>query len=620
MKTRLTEELVEAIRATPVPQASAFAPEKWTVVENRIKALDRLLDGETLKAVAENRQIDRKTLRRMLAIAVETGPTGTAIGYDACIPNKRFAPPAPLENIVPKKGHAFALQMVLGVVTTARDKLHAFKGALPTRGTRSAAFDRVYNSIVELLKSKGYADHYPLNTTDGGRRAIIEYVSRYRARQQAETAAELPEEPSITRVEHLFSIRPFDRFEYDEHFIDVDAWMAMPLADGTYQLEHVKQMWLLGMVDVGSWSPVAGSLVIGRKYNSEDVCDLYARSLAPWERRQLVVPNMGYHQNAWMPGCMVEDGIVPRALMAAMDNDASHLSHMTRTNVVHERLGVLNIGRAGNPEGRPYIESSFKRTEDALLRHIAGGFRPETPVEARRAVSTLKGEAYPIFAEALEDIVDIYFSAVTISDRSYRDSRSPKLLIDEYVGSGALLLRCPDTANHVRRLMARSFPVTIKGSRDVAPVVYRDYGRYRSPQLTAQRALIGRQFTGTYDNPYDTRQMSLWDEDGKRILTLHVLPPYAAVAHTLRTRQRAHAWNRANGARPHRPSEAEMLTRDIVVGYHEAVRAAAANTPWAASLVMSGEVPATGPAVSMPHEPPLAGLRPRSRAASPGGA
>jgi putative transposase len=611
--TSLTVELVDAIRATPVPRKEAFTPDRWAAVEKRLAALEEVLSGAPLALAAERSGVDTKTITRMLKVALERDERGRLHGYQACIPHKRFAPPTPSGATVPRRSHAFAFQLFLKAMPKVERLLHQFKGSLPTRNSRSPSFDRLFRSIHSIIRSEGYADHYPANVSDKGRRATLEYLRRYRRMCAAQVASEQPEEPSISRVEHLLTVQPFDRFEYDEHFVDIDAWMALPLADGTFRLERVRQIWLLAMVDVGSWAPVAASLVIGRKFNSEDVCDLFARSLSPWEPRKPVVEAMRYSERAWMPGCLVDDGTVPRSVMVALDNDATHLSRMTRENLVNERLGIINFGRAGVPESRPYIEALFKRTEDALLRYIAGGFRPETAANARTAVSTLRGSQYPIFADALEDIVDIYFSAANASDRNARDTRSPRSVMEDYINSGALLWRCPDTNEHIRRLMVRRMRVRVTGSRGAPPRVYQDYASYRSPQLTSQRGLIGRSFVATYENPLDIRQLTLWGDDGARIMTLHALPPYAAAPHTLATRKRAEAWARSNGRRPGRPSEAENATYDNVMAYHAAVRSAAASKPWAAALVAGGQVPPRPPVMPSSLQAPLAGLRPLPR-------
>lgn len=615
MKLRITDELVDHIRATPKPVEQAFSLEEWPAIDNRVRALDDLLSGATVSAVATHRSLDRKTVRRLLSLAIERGVDGKHVGYQACIPFKRFSPPAPQTAEVPAKAHAFALEMVLRAMPVITDKLHAFKGALPTRSRKSPAFNRLYNSIAAILRDHGHGCRYPLNTTDGGRRAIQDYLKRYRARLEAETGAEQPEKGFITRVDHIFTLRPFDRFEYDEHRIDTDAWFALPLYDGTFRLEFVECIWLLAISDVASAATVATSLVVGRKYHSEDVCDLLARSLKPWEQRELIVPSMRYSERAWMPSYCAVDGIVPRALLVAMDNDSSHISNMTRENVTDFRLGTTHYGRAGIPEARGCIESRFKRFEDEVGRYIAGGYRPETRENERIVVSTLRGDRYPILVDALEDLYDIYFSASNVSERSVRDSRTPKMLIDEYVASGALLWRCPNTSEHIRRLTVRRMRVTVRGSKKdkVPPLVYQDYARYRSPQLMGQWSLIGRTFNATYENPADIRELTIWDDDGKRLFTLHAMAPYASEPHTFKTRQRVAAWNRANGDRAHRPSELSELVRDNVQAYHEAVRAAAASTPWAAGLIAGGTVPAR-PESSRIAQPqaPLAGLRPLS--------
>lgn len=615
MKLRMTEEIVELIRATPQPKKEAFSADEWPAIENRIRALDELLGGATISAVSKNRDLDRKTVRRMLGYAAELGPDGWRIGYQACIPLKRFAPPTPQGAEVPTRAHAFSFEMVLRALPEIADKLHAFKGALPTRSMRSPAFNRLFNSITTVLTDRGFAGHYPMNTTDGGRRAIQEYLKRYRARQQAEVGAERPETPSITRVNHLFALRPFDRYEFDEHRIDTDAWFARPLSDGTFRLEHVECIWLLAIWDVASTATVAGSLVVGRKYHSDDVCDLVAKSLKPWTPRELIVPGMRYSERAWMPSHYAEEGIVPRALLFAMDNDPSHIGHMTRENVTDYRLGMTHYGHAGIAEARGCVESRFKRVEDELVRYIAGGFMPETDKNARIVVSTLKGERYPIIVDALEDLIDTYFSAANVSDRSTRDARTPKMLMEQHVASGALLWRCPNTLEHVRRLTVRRMQVTISGSKakGVPPLVYQDYARYRSPQLMGQWSLLGRKFNATYENPSDIRELTVWDDNGKKLFTLHALPPYAEVPHGFKTRQRASAWARANGSRPHRPSEAVLIARDNVVAYHEAVRAMAATMPWAAGLIASGEVAARPNERPTPaSRAPLAGIRPLS--------
>lgn len=618
MKVRLTDDLVDAIRARPRLKAETFSKEAWPSIENRMHALDDLLAGSTVLAVSTRRGMDRKTVSRLLEKAVERAPDGNLNAYQACIPLKRFAPPEPaLEDgpvDVPIHAHAFAFETLLRARPDIRKKLEEFKGPLPTRTARSPSFNRLYDGVAATLRQAGFASHYPLNTGDGGRRAMQKFVADQRAYREAEIGADKPEEPSITRVEHLFSLQPFDRFEFDEHSMDIDAWFAMPLADGTYQLRHLDRLWLLGMWDVRSGSNVANSVIFGRKYHSDDVCELIAKSLSPWSPRDLVVPGMHYSPRAWMPGMLELEGLVPRGIMLAMDNDASHVSGMTRENVTDFRLGIIHYARAGNAEARGTVESRFKRYENELGRYIAGGFVPETDTNDKIIVSTLKGERYPVMPQAIEDLLDIYLSASNVSERSQRDPRTPRSITEQYLASGPVLWRCPNTLEHIRRLTVARRLVRISGSKakKVPPLVYVDHARFRSPQLSGQWSMIGKTFRATYENPFDARQLTLWDEHGERLFTLQALPPYAAVPHTLRDRQRAAAWDAANRARSNYKSDLARLIADNVEAYHHAVREGAAKFPWAAGLIANGDVaPEVSTQVRVPAAAaPLAGFRP----------
>lgn len=611
MSKHLTQADVEAILASPKPSRACFEDAEWEPIERRIQALDAVLAGATVSAAATKHHIDRKTLVRMIKNAIKRCDiTGRLIGYQACIPQKRFAERAPRQAVVPAKAHAFAFEQVLAALPEVRKLVETFKGVLPSRQRASPAFNRLYASIATHLRDKGYGDAYPLNTVDGGRRALQACLRRLQGRLQAEQAAEQPEAPSATRIEHLFALQPFDRIEMDEHRIDVNAWMAMPLADGTYRLERVQQIWLLVIVDVVSGAILAWLLVVGRKYHRLDVLSLFAKALTPWQPRELLLPDMRYSPRAWMPSCDLQDGLVVRSLMAALDNDSSHLAKMSLDNLVDFHLGVLHYGRSGMGEGRPHVEALFKVIENELLRYIAGGFVPDTPQGSKYATSTLQGDRYPLIVEFMEDLIDTYVSASNVTSRSTREPRSPKQIVQDYLSSGGLLWRCPGSDEHARSLTVRRMEVTIRGSEKsgVPPLVYQDYARYRSPQLTGQYKLIGSKFAATYEDPDDIREMTLWNREGKRVMTLHALAPYSGVPHSLAQRIRAAAWNRNLEAR----TDENALIQDNIVAYHAGVREAAAKMTWASGLILSGEVPALPRPAPQPRETsaPLAGLRP----------
>lgn len=606
MSSRATIDDINAIRATAKPDEASVRLEDRKNVEARVGALDAYLDGATIQDASRRWGVPRNTLSRMIENALRFDETHARIGYRACVPHTRFNQSDRNAAIVPASPHAFAIDAVLSAVPGLRMLVESFRGTLPTKTKRSRGFDQLHAQLVKVLDHQGYGKMYPLNTGDKGRRPLIGYIKRLRGMKQAELTAEIAEDPSATRIEHLFTIRPFDRVEYDEHSIDIDAWVAMPMADGSLRYEKISQMWLLSIIDVGSGAILGWRLVIGRKYDRHDVLALFAEAMAPWVPRELSQSEMQYSPNAWMPSTYLTDNTVMRSTMVAMDNDSTHLAKQSVDNVMDHHMGILHFGRSGMGEGRPYIEAFFKRIEDGLFRYIAGGYSPATDVNDKQITSTLEGKNYPVLLEVFEDLVDTYVTAYNVTSRSTREPRSPKRLIDEHLASGAWAWHAPGAARNIRQMTVFRKRVTIRGSQDngVPPVVYLNHARYRSPKLSGQWDLIGKTFDATYEDWQDVRLLTLW-KDGKRMVTLHALAPYSACPHTLSVRLRAARWAK----HPDAKSQESFDVTDNVLAYHDAVRKAATGIKDSAARLAAGEVPDAPPIRKVEIESPLKGMR-----------
>jgi putative transposase len=597
---------IEAIRATPRPDEASVRQEDRDKYRARVAALDSVLDGTTVQDACRRWGVPRNTMDRVLHSARSFDEAHNRIGYRACVPHMRFCRSGPNEVIVPESAHAFAFDAVLSAVPNLQKLVDGYRGSLPTKTKRSPPFNRLHGQVVRVLDQLGYSTMYPLNTSDRGRRRLIEYIKRLRGARGAEEAADVPEDPSATRIEHLFPIRPFDRVEYDEHAIDIDAWVAMPMADGTYRFEKISRMWLLVVIDVGSGAILGWRLVMGRKYDRYEVLALFAEVMQPHVPRELSQSEIQYSPNAWVPSMYLTDNTVMRSIMVAMDNDSSHLAKQTVDNLMDHHMGILHFGRSGMGEGRPYIEAFFKRIEDGLFRYVAGGYSPATAVNEKQITSYLDGKSHPILLEVFGDLVDTYVTAHNVTSRSTREPRSPKRLIDEHLAAGAWVWHPPTADRQVRQMTVVRMRVTVRGSQKngVPPTVYLDHARYRSPKLSGQWSLIGTSFDATYEDWQDVRKLTLW-KGGERVVTLHAMAPYAACAHTLSVRLRAARWAKHPAAR----EQEDFDIKDNVQAYHAAVRNAADGIQDAGSMLSSGQV-ASAPATSKVEiQSPLKGAR-----------
>jgi len=599
MTPALTRADVEAIRSTPQPLRATLGDPAWKETQKRINALNCVLSGAPISTASKRFGPDRRTISRMLSQALAFDPSGARWGYRACVPHSRVSPATAKTSVVPCTGHAFAMDAVLRAEPYLGRLIEGFKGELPSRTQRSPSFNRLFNAFRRYLIGQGHQDRYPLNTSDRGRRALIQYIRRARKVQIDYALSESLESPSTTRIEHIVSILPGDRFEFDEHSIDINGWIAIPDENGSYRIVRVRHFWLLAMIDVGSGAIVAWALVVGEKYNRFDVLRTFSNSLIPWERRELLTSEMKYSGSAWMPSCNHLDGEVASAAMVGMDNDSSHLAIMSQDNLLEIYKGILHLGRAGMGEGRPYIEAFFRRAENGLFRLMAGGFSPETDVNERTTTSTADPRKNPIVVEMLEDLIDTYVTLHNAVSRSELEKNSPKTIWEEHQRTGDWILYRPSSLATGRSLTVQRFSVCIRGKGGTPPLVYRDYARYRAPALACARHLIGRSFEASYEDWRDIRCMTLWNEDGTVLMRLYALTPYAAVPHSLPVRKMAAAWARKHEGR----ETADIHIEDNVQAYQQAVRQIISRT-----ASKSNSTPKGRNVVDPENPAPLAGL------------
>ncbi|MEB1558112.1 hypothetical protein VDQ91_15445 [Xanthomonas campestris pv. campestris] len=586
MKPRFTITEADALLALPRPDTKAMTDrteEEKQAIDNRVGALVALLGGAPISQVATAYSIYPKTLRRMLDLCAKPAFNGGINGFAVCIPGARLVDPQPRHTGLPPQGRAHAMTQLILAIPELGALVAKFKGEVPTRTRTSPAFDRLYAQIKRILKGVGLGDCYPLNTRDGGRRALSTFIRRSRE-HNADQAMAFSAPMALTKWKELADIRPFDEMQFDAHYIDLkDQCVAVPLPDGTSVLAKISGLLLLVEFDVGSRACVSWQVVIDASYDQFDLLRTLSAGLTPWHPRDLSGRRMRYLPNAWMPAAT--PGLLPRALKLSLDNFSGHLAKHARRTMLHHQLGIYRFGVAGIPQTRAEIEAFFKLIEQKVLRFLAGGFEPETKNRVEQKVSTRMASNYPIFADLLEDFLDVAISTYNVSAHAELHNRSPREVAERYIELGGMPLCSSRTADDARDMRRIRVQVTIRGSKsgDVLPHVNYGYGTYRSDTLNPRTDLIGEKFHG-YIEDDDARFLTLLDERGLPYITLQTLPPYARTPHTLAERKRAEKLKRSHSGRW------EGID-DLIEAYHADVRECARHLKWAADEVASGALP-----------------------------
>lgn len=560
----------------PTPDRGSVPKDYQTDFDQRVLALKAVIKGASVLAAAKLYGVDRSTLTDMAIAAPELADDGKPFGFRVCVPWFRRAAPQPQSTEIPLASgpHAFA-QLVLAV-PAVRELLTAYKGGLPAHNQRCSEFETLFRRFKKVLKDAALDHAYPLNSSDKGRRALQNWFKRLR-KQLLDLGMDGPEDDaSMTRLEHLFPLKPMDRVEFDGHQTDVEWRALVPTREGQWAIALISCVWLLVIIDAVSLVVLAWTLVVGKNYNRFDVLRTFAKAITPWVPRQLIVPGLHYVPGAWMPSMVTEIEDLMRAASVAMDNHMAHLAKLTTENLGDHQLGIVNLGYSGVPQGRPNVEGFFKRIEDCILRFIAGGFRPPRELgEGKRKVSRLSPSDHPVDLEALEDLLDVVISAYNITEHGGLQGRSPKEVFDAHVTNGGWTTRSTLTSGDAVDLITIRVEVTIRGSKKegVLPVVNYEGARYRAVKMNTRWDLIGNTFKATL--PFnDIRTMSLWDENGDLFVVLQALPPYSGTAHSLDQRKKSIHWrNRGLYEIP--------VGGDAIIAYLACVRDKASQLQWA---------------------------------------
>ena len=586
----------------PRPNPATVPVELRSRYEDRVRALEAILKGSTLQAAGALYGVDRELLSKMLEDAQKIHLDGKPYGFRVCLPWTRTGPPVPRSTKVPLAAAPHALAQLFGAVPAAAKLVEDFEGALPERNRCSPAFDRLFKGFKRTLSLANLGHAFPLNTPDQGRRALLEWIKRIRRREMELDIARSKDEPvSVTRMDQVIRLQPFDRAEIDEHWTDV-AWQGLvPDAKGLWHVVPLSGVWFIAMIDAVLPMCYAWIVVVGRSFNHRDFLRVQSKALTPWKRRDLILPGLEYHPDAWMPNAVPSFDMVMRPASQAMDNHGSHTGKVVIANVRDYQVGVINHGFSQVPEGRGNIEAFFHYITEAVFRKLAGGFRPARSFdEEAEKTSKLRPSDHPIEIEALEDLLDVHVSRFHVTTRPSLQNRTVRQVIEAQLVNGLWTTQSRLTENDAANLVAEHMTVKICGSERTQEQPHANFldGIYRHDRLNKRWNLIGTKYKASV--PFsDASKMTLYDDKGEVFAVLRARPPWSR-PHTLEERRRAMQWRKRGIFKVDEDG-------DAVAAYHRRVRELASKLQWAADLFVKGQGGSAADAAgtSLPQKPVL---------------
>ena len=507
-------------------------------------ALTAALTGElSFARAASSHQLCRKRLSRMVEAAPRMHADGMPNGYRVCVPWGTYSRNASdrEDNDVPRKAGPGALHQLLVAIPPIRAWVDSFTQPLPP-GRAPRVFDRLHARICAELRRRDLTDHYPLNTPDQGRRALLEYLRRHRITRMVPGTLEMEMTPP-QKLEDAFKGRLFDRTEFDAHRIDVEGVLSVDMPGGGTVEKSITTIWLLVEVETRSRAIVSWSLRVGRAYNNLDPATCLAVGLRPWAPRELTIPDLAYPPGAGMPTGL-ESGLAARRSRAiALDNALAHSALDLEAAFCRSRGGVLIFGRAHERRSSPIVEQLFSRLERGAFRRIPGGFEPAKRLgESKLRISKVNGNDHAFQLNVFEELIDVIVANYNATPHPALGSLSPLQFLQNHPRS-AFEFSPESGAEDADELCTVVAPLVVHGNRaqGVVPHVNYKYVKYRSAGLDYRWELIGKTVMARI-NRNDLRTMMLMRTATAPLCAARAVPPWNRTPHDETTRMMIMQW------------------------------------------------------------------------------
>ena len=526
------------------PDLQTFLPDVVQEYERRKKAFTAVIRGKSIVAAANDNEVNRKTLTKMLSDCTQLSRDGREWQWRVCLPNRARTQKDTEVPKVPDGPRPGAFTQLLRAIPELPSLLAGYTKALPTRERRSPAFEKFLEKFLATIRKVTQGVGYPFNAGDKGRRSIQTHIQKLRQELPIDDSEEEQTELiHAKQLKEVFQFNVMERLEFDAHRMDADFVVEVEDANGVTALRQISYVWLLLVIDSVSRLVLGWSLVIGRGYSQVDVLRVFMKSLLPWEPRELLAPEMEYVRDSGI-GTIPAVGRLLRGMLTAADNALAHHAKLTTSNLTTHFKGVLSLGPSHVPETRGILEALFRKLEDGAIRHLPGGFEPQRDRDTpKRSTTSEQSDSHPLNLIALGDLLDVIICGYNFTPLAALGDRTPIDVVRTHVNGGGWAFESPQSDKDAFKLAQMRVPITIRANRKKRrqPFVNFIRARYRAHGLMDRWDLVGKKFQGVL-NFEDLRYIDVLDEHGDLFVRLTALPPWSRTKHDLDLRKLIIRW------------------------------------------------------------------------------
>ncbi len=554
---RETIAMCPPIDIWPKVQSDAMTDKNREIFEQRCKAVERYLQGDSLSQIQNDTSIHIKRISKLTTRCLEIHPDGRIHGFRALIPGltvKKYERKSSVKSsfVSDKGGLAGVFSQLLNKYPAIEIDLVKSIQKQQSNGIKihekKINAKALHNKFIKLLEEQGVKkNEWPFNVKYRGLRTIQKYLNEVLNLGFDKSVKNREEQVSIAHLavgtghnKFLNFEEPYDLLELDAYEIEAFFSSKFETPEGTTVDTHLDRIWHIVLIESMSGAILSYKTVYRAQVGADDVIDVLRNAVNTPTIQNLTIPGLIYPEKGGLPNEIFDEckGALWGVLM--LDGALAHLS-----KAVHDRarkhLGFsINWGPVGHFERRPNIERYFATlSKDIFLRFPSTS--GSNPLKGRAKDAEAKAQIYKIRADKVEELVAVHTANYNMTPNEGNSFNSPIEVLESFLFAEPrhfVLRKAPVKLGTSKILIPLLADCKVRGSRETGrrPYIQFKGAKYTNAVLSQTADLIDKTLRVELDEA-DATYCLAYLSNGAELGILKAQGHWGMSKHSLTTRK-----------------------------------------------------------------------------------